>query len=207
MKQTMIGILAGGVMLLAGAAQAAPATFDKLDAGAKLSSINKYPLYAGLSWSNSWYLGDTAVTGYASAAHSGTRFVTNGFGVNNLAISSADPFDFDGAWFATPGTNGAKASWINISAFDSDNRLIGSTGNFAIGADYRFAAAHFSDVSRLVVTRDTGWFVMDDLAVTQAREVPAPGSGALTGLGFVLLAGVLRRRQGVRPDLACGGGA
>lgn len=205
MKQTMTGILAGSAMLLAGAAQAAPATFETLDAGGKLSSIGKYPLYAGLSWSSSWYLGDTAVAGYANAAHSGTHFVTNGFGVNNLGISSAEPFDFAGAWFATPGTNGAKASWINISAFDSANRLIGSTGNLAIGADYTFAAARFDDVSRLVVTRDKGWFVMDDLAITRAGEVSAPGSGALTVLGMAVLAGVLRRRQGTRLDLSRGG--
>jgi endoglucanase len=89
--------------------------------------------YAGLNWGEGWYYGDTTVEGYDNSAHSGASFLTNGYGVDNLAINSASAFNFAGAWFAAPNTNGAVA-WINITAYDAADHVIGSTGNVSIGA-------------------------------------------------------------------------
>ena len=128
MKKTLTALLAGAGLLLAAQSHASVVNFDNLDAGGKLSSIGKYNPYADLNWSSSWFLGDTSVGGYSNGAHSGHEFVSNGFGVNNLSVSSAKAFDFAGAWFATPATNGAHASWVDITAYDASNNVIGTTG-------------------------------------------------------------------------------
>lgn len=194
MNRMLSAFIASTALLLASPVHADVINFEDLNAGGKLASIGKYNPYEGLTWSSSWFLGDASVAGYGNGAHSGTDFVTNGFGVNNLSINSAVPVDFNGAWFATPNTNGARASWINISAYDSANQLIGSTGNIAIGASYTFIAADFDNVARLNITRDKGWFVMDDISVGSPAAVPEPGSLALFALGVAALGWSGRRR-------------
>lgn len=196
MRNFFIGMIASAGLLLAPTLHAAVINFDDLDAGGKLVGMSKNSQYAGLTWSASWSLGDTAVAGYDNGAHSGSEFLLNGFGVNHLGISSATPFNFAGAWFATPNTNGARASWINITAYDSANRLIGSTGEIAISSTYALIAANFGNVARLDIARDKGWFVMDDLSLSRGAAVPEPGSMALMGLGVAAMGWAMRRRRG-----------
>lgn len=199
MKEILIGFLAGAVLTLASPAQAAVVDFDDVSAGGKLSTLSKYNPYEDLTWTTSWFLGDTAVNGYSNGAHSGTQFVSNGFGVNNLGISSATAFNLDGAWFATPATNGSKATWINISAYDAANQLIGSTGNIAINGTYSWVQASFANVSRLTITRDKGWFVMDDLSMSAIGPVPSPvpepGTVVLLAAGLLMTGFAAMRRK------------
>lgn len=199
MKKILTGFLTGAVLTLASPARATVVDFDDVSAGGKLSALSKYNPYDGLSWTNSWYLGDTAVNGYSNGAHSGTQFVTNGFGVNNLGISSAAAFNLVGAWFATPATNGSKATWINITAYDAANQLIGSTGNIAINGAYSWVQASFANVSRLTITRDKGWFVMDDLLMSAIGSVPSPvpepGSLFLLTAGLLMTGFAAKRRK------------
>jgi len=199
MKKILTGFLTGAVLTLASPAQATVVDFDDVSAGGKLSTLSKYNPYEGLSWTNSWFLGDTAVNGYSNGAHSGTQFVSNGFGVNNLGISSTTAFNLDGAWFATPATNGSKATWINITAYDAANQLIGSTGNIAINGSYSWVQASFDNVSRLTITRDKGWFVMDDLSMSASGPVPSPvpepGSAVLLAAGLLMTGIAATRRK------------
>ncbi|USX24251.1 PEP-CTERM sorting domain-containing protein [Oxalobacteraceae bacterium OTU3CINTB1] len=199
MKNILISFLAGAILTLASPANAAVVDFDDVSAGGKLSTLSKYNPYAGLTWTNSWFLGDTAVNGYSNGAHSGTQFVSNGFGVNNLGISSATAFNLDGAWFATPATNGSKATWINITAYDAANQLIGSTGDIAINGSYSWVPAGFANVSRLTITRDKGWFVMDDLSMSAIGPVPSPvpepRGVVLLAAGLLMTGFAAKRRQ------------
>ncbi len=194
MKKLMFALIASfGVSI---AAHATVLDFESLtpdqdDGEVMLTSMSNFPSYGGLTWNSNFYLGDTTYAGYNNAAHSGTNFVNNG-GANNLAITSGSLFDFAGAWFVTPNTSSTKASWINISAYDAANHLIGSTGNVGIGSTYSFIAAAFNDVSKLVISRDRGAFAMDDFTLADA-EVPEPAGLFGVGLAAALL--VSRRRN------------
>lgn len=185
-KMQNIAVLAAA--LLGAQAHATVIGFDDLDAKGKLSSIGAYNPYDTLTWDKNWYLGATSVGGYANAAHSGSNFVNNGFGVKSVSVSSAAGFDFAGAWFAAPAINGTQATSVSISAYDAANNLIGSTGNVAITNDFSYIAANFDNVSRLVVTRDQGFFVMDDFTLADAdvgAQVPEPAGLFALGLGLV----------------------
>lgn len=181
--------------LLTTQAHADVITFDDLDAKGKLASMSTYNPYAGLTWDKNWYLGDTTVGGYATAAHSGTNYVNNGYGVKTLSVTSATGFDFAGAWFAAPTINGTQAKSVNLTAYDAMGTLIGTTGDIAISNSFLFIAARFDDVARLVVTRDQGYFVMDDFTLAEAVEpsaVPEPAGLFFAGLGLL---GLLRRQR------------
>lgn len=190
MKNFLSGLLMSAGLLLAAQVQSAQLDFEDLHADGDLSALNSP--YAGLNWGADWYYGDTAVEGYDNGAHSGASYLTNGYGVNNLEVGGTAAFNFQGAWFAAPNSNGAVASWINITAYDAAGHVIGSTGNVAIGQGYQWVAADFSNVRRLSISRDDGWFVMDDFSFTSA--VPEPGSFAMLLAGLGLLAAVAVRR-------------
>ncbi|QJE02070.1 PEP-CTERM sorting domain-containing protein [Massilia forsythiae] len=171
--------------LAAAHAGAAVLNFDDLDAKGKLSTIGAYNPYGGFTFDRNWYLGDTTVGGYANAAHSGGNFVNNGFGVNRLSVTSANAFDFAGAWFAAPAINGTQATSVNIMGYDALGALVGSTGDVAITNSFAFVAANFIGVTRLVISRDKGFFVMDDFTVADAAQVPEPAGLFALGLGLV----------------------
>ncbi|MEO8316523.1 MAG: PEP-CTERM sorting domain-containing protein [Pseudomonadota bacterium] len=193
MKKNLCALFVGVSLMLGSAAHAGVTNFDDLVTDGDFTSLNDISPYAGLTWGADWYAGDNTVGGYGNAARSGTNFAVNGFGTDGASVSSATGFDFSGAWFAAPEGVDDKASWINISAYDAVNQLIGSTGNVAIGAGYTWVGAAFSNVYSLSITRDSGWYVMDDFTTTTATTVPEPGTQLMLGIGLLALVAGRRR--------------
>ncbi len=186
MKKNLLALIAGASLMLAGAAHAGVVGFEDLATGGDFAGLGDISPYAGLSWSADWYAGDTGIDGYAGGAHTGAHYAVNGFGSDEAGISSATAFSFAGAWFAAPNVADA-ASWVNVRAYDASNHLIGSTGNVAIGAGYVWVAGGFNNVARLSVTRDSGWYVMDDISVGAATPVPEPSAPLMLGAGLLML--------------------
>ena len=187
MKKNLCALIAGASLMLAGAAHAGPIGFEDVNTGGDFTSLNELNPYAGLNWSSDWVAGDNSIDGYANGARSGANFAATGWGGEELSIGSATGFNFDGAWFATPEGASDKADWININAYDAMNQLIGSTGNVAIGDNYLWVAAGFSNVALLTFTNETGWFVMDDFTTSAATAVPLPPTPLLLGIGLLAL--------------------
>ena len=191
MKKTFCALIAG--LMLAGAAHAGVVDFDELNTDGDFASLSDISPYAGLNWSADWYAGDNTIDGYANGSHSGANYAVNGFGSDDMTISSATGFNFAGAWFAIAEGVDDRAGWINISASDALSQLIGSTGNVAIGDNYLWVAAGFSNVTLLTITNETGWFVMDDFTTTTAATaVPVPPTPLVLGIGLLAL-GLSRR--------------
>jgi len=177
-----------GTLLMAGSVNATVLNFDDIDLNGNydtISSVNATN-YGGLNWDNSWYVGNTSVSTYQNSAHSGDQYLSNGNNVNNLSVGDDTLFDFDGAWFGTPGSGHSNvADWINVTAFDALDNIIGTTGNIAISATMSWITAGFSDVSYLNITRGGGWFTMDDFTVNSlTTSVPAPAGVAILALGL-----------------------
>ena len=198
MKKTLFALIAS--LMLAGAANAGVTGFEDVATDGDFASLSDINPYAGLTFSEDWYAGDNTIDGYGNGAHGGTHFAVNGFGSDGAIISSATPFNFAGAWFAAPDGAADKASWVAISAFDAGNNLIGTTGPVAIGSGYVWAAAAFDNVSSLSITRDTGWYVMDDFTTVASApasgEVPEPATPLMLGAGvFGLILSRARRRK------------
>lgn len=192
MKATMTRLAAAAAFLLTPLAHAGIISFDDLPAGGNLASLEEQGAYGGFTWSQ-WYFGDTGVEGYGNAARSGTGYVMNGYGVDAMEIARGTAFDFAGAWFAAPAINGARAGWIQVDAYGAAGELLGSTGQVAIDGSHRWVAGGFANVQRLVVTRDDGFFAMDDFTFANASPVPEPGTPALFAIGAAAL--LLRRRR------------
>ncbi|MDQ1919195.1 hypothetical protein [Massilia pseudoviolaceinigra] len=187
MKKTLCALIASASLMLAGPTRAGVLGFDDVNTAGDFASLSELNPYAGLNWSADWYAGDNSIGGYANAAHSGANFVVNGFGAQDMSISSATGFNFAGAWFAAPAGAGDKAGWINIRAYDALNRLIGRTGNVAIGGSYLWVAGGFSNVASLTIARDTGWYAMDDFTMTDATAVPVPPTPLVLGIGLLAM--------------------
>lgn len=194
MKKNLCALFASASLMLAGGAHAAVIGFDDVITEGDFTSLSNASPYASLSWGEGWFAGDSSIGGYANAAHSGANFAVNGFGDDQISVSSATGFNFAGAWFGTPEGASDKAGWINISAYDALNQLIGATGNIAIGDSYQWVSGGFANVAMLTITRDSGWYVMDDFTTSVASgTVPVPATPLVLAVGLLALA--LARRM------------
>ncbi len=194
MKKTICALFAGASLMLAGATHAGVIGFDDVFIDNEFTSLSDAGPYAGLSWGPGWSAGDISLDGYTNAAYSGSNYAVNAYGDDEISISSATGFNFAGARFATPERAAIKAGWINITAYDALNEVIGTTGRIEIGDVYQWVSGGFANVAMLTITRDDGWYVMDDFTTTDdAGTVPVPATPLVLGIG--LLAMILARRM------------
>src|SRR4051794_4808342 len=101
MKKILCALFAGASLMLADGAHAAVIGFDDvIITEDDFTSLADASPYASLSWGEGWFAGDSSMGGYANAAHSGANFAVNGYGDDQISVSSATGFHFAGAWFA-----------------------------------------------------------------------------------------------------------
>lgn len=149
--------------------------------------------YAGFEWDARWALGTTSLAGFSGVASDGAQFLYNAGLTTNLVISRADPFDLLGLYLAAPSLR-SRAYWVSLTAYDSANQFIGTTGYKIIGTSPLWVGTNYTNVSRLVVNPVGGLFAIDGL---QYRDIPArlseAGALALFAIGLLGLWAARRR--------------
>ncbi|MAN51594.1 MULTISPECIES: hypothetical protein [Marinimicrobium] len=174
--------LAIALLLGAPLASADLITFDDLDPSE--GSVSEQS-YAGFNWDSRWGLGDSGMSGFGDAAHSGSQFLFNQGFESNLEITRDNPFDFMGAYFASTSNYNNMSFWITLVAYDGQGNKVGELVDAQINPDFEnqplWIAADFTNVSRLVVDAAGGIFAMDSLQF-QDTAVSVNEAG-----GFVLL--------------------
>lgn len=149
-------------LFLALAAQVAQAdliSFEDIDAAEGSVAT---PGYAGFEWDARWALGNTSLVGFSGVTNAGVQFLYNAGLTSNLVIDRADPFDLLGLYLAAPDLR-SRAYWVKVTAYDSGNQLIGTTGYQTIGTSPLWVGTSFTNVSRLVIDPYGGLFMVDGL--------------------------------------------
>lgn len=184
MKKLLVSFL----LLIASNSQATVINFDDITLAGTYDNIQGLGQvnYAGFIWDIDWFVGDTSHhSTYANSATSGSQYLSNGQNSTNLTISSNTLFDFDGAWVGAP-TISNPASWVNITAYDLLNNVIGSTGNVAINNNMSWINGGFENVSYLNITRENGWFTLDDFTVnSNSSVIPEPSTISIIALAML----------------------
>jgi len=188
MKKNILALLLAASFSLA---NATVVTFDDLGQGAIPSN------YAGFNW-------DSNAFTYANATYNGnygntisfpsaSNALYNGFGGSLFTISSAQLFDFNGAYFNGWANNNSVASFtatsLTLSGFNN-GFLVGQIDATISASSFDWVGGNIKGIDTLVISQNNGsghWWLMDNFTVNQTANVPEPAGIALLGLGLACL--------------------
>ena len=204
--RTSLTVLAASLICAMAAVPASAATigFEGLvgnNTQTTLSSLGVANTYQGNIWSavnGSWGICDTNCFGdQPLRAHTGSAYAWSASGPQSMNIQFGTATTFTGGYFAGQFDNRGNydSRTIQLSGYDANNKLVGSTGAVAMqDSRWGFIAANFSNISKLEIRSDRGgsWFAIDDLQFG-ATSVPEPTSLALLGLGLFGVAAARRK--------------
>jgi hypothetical protein len=193
-----LAILVAMVMLVAfsGLAQAAVLTFDDLSATSL--SLYEAPIpsgYGGFNWSGNFYYLNATDAGYTNSGYvAGTISSPNvafNDGAQDVTISSATSFTFNGAYFTS-----AWDKTLNIGIKGYSNAGLTLLYNTTVAANNTspvYASLNWSGITELTFTSNGGdQFAIDNFTYN-ASAVPLPRALLLFGSGLAGLA-IIRKR-------------
>lgn len=186
-------------LLMAAVSQAYVVTFDDLAPFTSLDNATYAGVYFGSSSQDS-----TIDTGFFvvyngsdyAAAHSGSNYIFDGYGPNNLYFDFGGPVDFQGAWFSSTFGLGAEDEATKVRFHDD----LGNVSNWLDLSDTsQYLDASFSGSTRVYVERAGGpnasqWYAMDDLTYNGGKQPPVPEPATLISLSLGAAA-ILRKRH------------
>jgi hypothetical protein len=138
--------------------------------------------------------------GFGVNAHSGSDFLA--FNTGATLSNAGTPEAPETIVFATPVFNVGlwvggelSGSTYTLQAFDASSDLLGSTSILPTSGSWSQLTINTTNISRLVLSFNNSYAVVDDLSWNGGGSVPEPSTLALLGFGMAALAGFARRRR------------
>jgi len=185
-------------------AGAAVVTFDDLE-----GSHTHIPAgYGGFDWSDNFYYLDGSGssytgTGYDIGAVSSPRVAFSAY-ESAVAVTAADPFDFNGAYFTGAWNDGLSidiSGWLDGSLLHSTTVTVNTTAPTWVGLNWtgvdelRFDSYGGTPNPDIAGKGSGTHFVMDNFTYNGTPSVPVPGAVLLGSLGAGLVSWLRRRRS------------
>jgi hypothetical protein len=160
--------------------------------------------YAGFSWDgNAFVITQSEYDGFYDntvSFPSMPNAAYNGDGVEDVVISRATPFDFDGADFATYAAEDApsiySASSVTVTGWNGVTEVGSVTMN--LGVNFAWQDANLDGITSLDINNggsDYAFWLMDNLTYSASASAADSGSSGVLLASALLVTGFTYRRQ------------